>query len=536
MLGHQSGKEKAARVPISYYRRTDRWKVGLLVAGVLAPAVVLGSLAAAGWQWRAGSPGRVHAAHAAWENDCSACHAPGQPTSDTNPVGWVLGRSGPTTSRCTNCHAGPPHHPLREKANEVPSCSGCHREHQGPDASLARVPDGVCTGCHADLSAHVTSAPAHYAAAITRFDRDHPPFSLDRPTPGLTAALGVSATGLPGRRTPLGQSPDPGTIKFNHRLHLACGLTHDEQDARPWTLGDIRDRAARERYERQQGPGAAGDKEPVRLTCTSCHQLDAGDWAALAPAGPAGPARAPGAYMLPINYEAHCSACHPLSFDAASPDAKIPHRLQPTEVHRFLWGAYVERLVQEQKQRARPNDYRPLPGKALGDEEDKARKQIDAEARSVETFLYQDQVQRTERYLYSGKTTCGLCHEYAGADAQHRPTAIVPSAIPEVWFPHASFSHQAHRAVACLECHAAASNSEKNTDVLLPDVDNCKRCHGPRAVRAGRVSGGVRFDCVTCHRYHGGDAPLHGSGAPARGVPRRMAIDDLLSGQPGGSR
>ncbi|MFM8577655.1 MAG: cytochrome c3 family protein, partial [Planctomycetaceae bacterium] len=34
--------------------------------------------------------------------------------------------------------------------------------------------------------------------------------------------------------------------------------------------------------------------------------------------------------------------------------------------------------------------------------------------------------------------------------------------------------------------------------------DSCTACHAPSAVdREGKLVGGVRFDCVECHGYHG---------------------------------
>jgi hypothetical protein len=139
-------------------------------------------------------------------------------------------------------------------------------------------------------------------------------------------------------------------------------------------------------------------------------------------------------------------------------------------------------------------------------------------------------VAAAEWILYAGKQTCGECHEYEGAEAgvapeasaSPVPAAIVPPAVPAVWFPHAIFRHTAHRALACEACHAGARESQAGTDVLLPGIDTCLRCHAPGA--------GARSDCAECHRYHGGDQPLHGPGAPGRDGRREFEIPAFLSG------
>src|SRR5205823_7727026 len=86
---------------------------------------------------------------------------------------------------------------------------------------LARVPDGYCTGCHADLNKNYTGKTSYYPK-ISDF-AGHPPF-------------GQSGTG---------KLTDPGTIRFNHSAHLHL------PDTVMTTLGE--------------GP----------LECSSCHQTDA---------------------------------------------------------------------------------------------------------------------------------------------------------------------------------------------------------------------------------------------------------------------
>ena len=117
---------------------------------------------------------------------------------------------------------------------------------------LAATSDRACTQCHADLK--TTHGATKLAANITGFNGSHPEF----------AALRAGAK-------------DPGTIKFNHQVHL-------KQDLR--------------------GPNGT-----VQLKCAECHQLSADERS----------------YMQPVNYEKHCASCHTLQFDRRFSES-VPHK------------------------------------------------------------------------------------------------------------------------------------------------------------------------------------------------------------------
>jgi hypothetical protein len=65
---------------------------------------------------------------------------------------------------------------------------------------------------------------------------------------------------------------------------------------------------------------------------------------------------------------------------------------------------------------------------------------------------------------------------------------------------------------------------------MIPGIDNCQKCHAPRREDNGVVSGGVRFHCTECHRYHNGAHPLQGIGAAARAPAERRGLEDFLRG------
>ena len=141
---------------------------------------------------------------------------------------------------------------------------------------------------------------------------------------------------------------------------------------------------------------------------------------------------------------------------------------------------------------------------------------------------------------------CGKCHQYpaaSGAAASDAAAAadqtaaanqtaagepkkataslglseILPTSIPSVWYKVARFDHAAHRAVNCagsaslgellaqgkanIQIEAADKSGKPPLDEptpIIPDIDNCRRCHGATGQQAARASG----DCVECHDYH----------------------------------
>jgi hypothetical protein len=482
----ETGKFRAARIPLDYYKhpdRLERWRNRLLVVGLVIPLA---------W-WAAGwlrsdqgqhhySRGPLAVVHATWEDRCDACHTAFTPLSRE---AWLKSASA-TDQKCITCHAGPIHH---ESQTGTPACATCHRDHRGRDASLVRMPDGDCTGCHGNLVAHVEEkrkADLPYQN-VTRFDtNDHPEFRLWRE-----------------------KEEDPGKLIFNHQLHLAAGMNSGQIQAQ-FTLDKI-NAAAQTRYKVKPGTNL------VQLDCADCHQLDSTDFRAArqllseVPAAAVLPSRSAGAYMLPITYENQCAACHPLSFDK---DAKgslvsVPHRLQPPQVRQYLERFYSDQLLKGSAAvRKRPV---VLPGKPPDPEVLKLQDEINRQVDGAACRLL-------------SKCTCFECHAYETDPASDQPVRIVPPNIPSVWFQHATFNHAAHRAMKCLDCHPGAEQSKLATDVLIPGKAKCLECHRPPG-SSGGPHGGARFDCVECHRYHNGDHVLQGVGAAQRGVRQDQRLD-----------
>ena len=208
----RSTKKLAQRIDLNYFKRLypiPRWRRTLSQAFVAAGVLWLG------WSGlRAYNAGPLARSHTMLVRNCASCH------SAAAAFGAKV-----NDQACLSCHDGPTHHV--EQAF-TPACTDCHLEHQG-SFRLTETRDQACTRCHANLRGQ----------QIASFESAHPEFAAVR-------------------------SPDPGTVKFGHEVHLKKDL---------------------------RGPNG-----PVRLKCADCHAASGGT-------------------MAPVNYEQHCASCHPLQFD-----------------------------------------------------------------------------------------------------------------------------------------------------------------------------------------------------------------------------
>ncbi|MBZ5694583.1 MAG: cytochrome c3 family protein [Acidobacteriia bacterium] len=339
---------------------------------------------------------------------------------------------------CLSCHDGPIHH-----ANQTftPKCSSCHMEHRG-QLRLAATSDASCTQCHANL--RTVGAETHFARDVEDFGAGHhPEFAAVR-------------TG----------SVDPGTIKLNHAVHLKKNL--------------------------------AGSNGPVQLDCDDCHRpptsTDAWRFGSAPPnAAPAAqksdlPAMSKSdlplmvsarAYMAPITYAKHCAACHGLQFDKRFTEG-VPHDT-PEIVHAFVVQKFQQYIV------THPAELRET---AL--DRNLAQKPLPVPVRVLTPPQWvAGRVGEAEELLW--RKTCKQCHALSVSVGAALPT-VAKSNIPARWFPHANFNHERHRLAKCSECHAAPK-SQETSDILVPGVHTCERCH-----HAGAESAESR--CFECHTYH----------------------------------
>jgi hypothetical protein len=435
-------KSMAEWIQLDYFRRPRglrRWRP-LIGWGTLAVfAIVVGIVLVLPRGKSAFQAGPVSSAHALINNRCEECHKGAFQTAKRL---WSVSSGdihAVPNEACSQCHDGPPHN-----ANQLTeqSCASCHREHRGQQ-KLARVGDDHCTDCHADLKTNSRVASDTPYLNVSAFPDSHPEFRLWRDA-----------------------IKDPGQLHFNHKLHL-----------------------------KPEGILAPGGKTEL-LVCANCHQQDAA-----------------GRYMQPIQYAAHCARCHPLSVQLAGPfaDEKMraaaaefakepaPHK-EPAIVRAMLRERLI-RFVQQNPVESKPvSPGRPIPRprrlEAITEQQWARAKGLLTEAEKL--LFTNDQLPHNEGLLFDRAAGCAYCHVPAKDDSsqQHGPDGLPKyelTQLPARWLTHSRFGHDSHRMLACTECHAAPDSS-KTSDVLMPHVDTCARCHHAKT--------GVRNDCVECHGYH----------------------------------
>jgi hypothetical protein len=429
-------------IQLDYFRRPRglrRWRswLGWGTLGVFAVVVALVFVLPRGRS--AFQAGPVSAPHSLFNNDCGQCHTDAFQTARRI---WTVAPGkihAVPNDACQKCHDGPPHND--QQLVEL-SCAGCHREHRGRPA-LARVDDGHCTTCHADLKANSRAGANTPYQNVSAFPDAHPEFHIWRD--------GVQ---------------DPGQLHFNHKVHL-----------------------------KPEGVLAPGGKTEV-LVCSTCHREDIA-----------------GRYMQPIQYATDCARCHPLSVQLAGPFtdertrtaaeefAKTPAPHKEPSVVRAVLRERLIRFVQDNPVEAKPlprNRGIPRPRRleAITERQWVRARGLLTEAEKL--LFSNEQLPHNEGQLFDRAGGCSYCHVLSNGEggAQRTPEGLPVyerTMLPERWLTHSRFGHDSHRMLACTECHPAPDSS-KSSDVLIPHVETCARCHNP--------STGVRDDCVECHGYH----------------------------------
>lgn len=507
----ESSKQRALRLPLSSVRDWDRILSGKLI--VLIVVLLLSGLYAYRSTCGPSAPiafshGPVANVHATWDHACGACHENFPPLLPgtflppaTSSVGTPPGGSSSewpvhhrADEKCGTCHA-PSRHNGHELLNEVGTCASCHMEHRGRNADLVRPGDEVCTRCHANIAGHRRNS------------------AVSSLSPPLENVVQFHGTKPPDEQAPhpdfRSLATDPGNIKFRHDMHMTEGIPVADprgQGKRLVTLADLPPEFV-ERYRRPDQPrGVQDDREyPVRLGCSSCHRLEASDVGSASSVQTK--ASSSGEYMLPVNFDHDCRACHHLDYEPAA-GKELKHGLKPAEAREFLMGRYLHEAdsgkLDERATRLVPR--RPIPGQSP-----------EPASRPMVPDNVAAQVAAAERYLRSANA-CAKCHLLKATDEAPSPSFgipdVEPANIPAAWLQHARFDHAAHRAVQCAACHSLAMPSNNPNDrsvepqdhrtVMIEGRKACVPCHSPST--ADGASGGARFDCVECHRYHDAQA------------------------------
>jgi hypothetical protein len=368
--------------------------------------------------------------------------------------------SGPLSSshavfgqRCELCHAAPldakPWSRIfagRAKASDA-ACLSCHNVSPHNPMEVNSTPS--CGSCHTE---HVGAM--HLAAtADTNCTQCHARLETRSGTLRVAANIRNFASEHPDFRELRTSSPEDRAaafaLRFNHAGHMH--------------------------------PGLRSPKGPVDLTCQSCHIAKIG----LGEQRPAG--------FEPAKYQNVCRSCHTLEFDIHI-KAEAPHAA-PEVVRDFVVRAI--------------KDYAASNPAVVAAE-------IREWTRNPSEWVA-NRISRAEVLLWRGK--CALCHRdlnltqssptmvaatYSSDGSTYLPK-IEPTRQPERWFTDAVFSHPAHQAVQCSECHGNALTSKSGSDLLLPSIASCRRCHDGQSSPQGPplATGHAESGCFLCHLYHG---------------------------------
>jgi hypothetical protein len=208
--------------------------------------------------------------------------------------------------------------------------------------------------------------------------------------------------------------------------------------------------------------------------------------------------------MAPVKFANSCAGCHLLSFDKRF-EVGVPHD-EPEVVRAFMVRKFQEYIAAHPEGlRERRDPDRDLTGKLLLPEI-----QVLTPAQWVA-----ERTAVAEELLW--RKTCVQCHKLflpriEGAESlpsiapwlrtstdnkfELKPLPAILVASDTVrWMPDAKFDHDAHTGFTCVSCHEKAPRSTESSDILLPGIATCQKCHAPGPDHA-------ESRCFECHTYH----------------------------------
>jgi hypothetical protein len=432
-------------------------------AGTLVPALGGDAVSKAGYSadmvWTSGP---LSTAHAGLSNKCGACH--------TQPFVSV------TDSACVACHtadATPDHASAdRMATGRLPAggfaagihkgfnlpegrCAACHKEHEGPRGALM-VAASFCTDCHTGLSARLKDTGI---ADVPNWE-DHPQFK-----PTLVSVASLTAPTF--ERVSLADKPvERSGLVYPHDIH---------QSATNSVANMVQ----------KQGLAAGANGA---LACSYCHMPDSD-----------------GVRFKPIEMEKNCGACHDLAFARDGGIVRtLPHG-KPEQVAGIIRDFYLGQALSPRAGVQRYAFERRAPGRLAEAEAADLRITSAGDARA------RGDAAIAQIFGANGKAggLCSDCHVVSNTGAANAAErfVIAPVTLASHYLPKGRFPHNQHKSydrktgdAACVTCHKGVMASKASTDVLLPDVAQCRDCHG-----STNVATNVAADCSTCHGFHYGE-------------------------------
>ena len=350
-----------------------------------------------------------------------------------------------TNEACVGCHADQPHHAedaelLRVSGLAEQRCASCHVEHNGTEGLIAKE-SSLCTDCHANPGKRM---PGSRIGAVTGFDAaSHPEFRV--------------------RVVSRSDDADEGGPFDWHRIRMDQHLREDSGLVFPHDA-------------HLEADGIESPDGKRVLECASCHRPDGG-----------------GDTMQPIQFERDCQSCHRLNFEPTEPARELPHG-EPDAILATLRDYYA-RVALAGGYRNEAIDVPPVVRR-----DRPSRKALDRSGRRA-ALAWADHyaIEVAEEVIEI--RTCATCHGVERRQAADDPPewSIAPVTLTAEWYPKARFSHSPHKAMDCQACHDARP-SQRSADVLMPQAETCRQCHGDADSQAR-----VASRCIDCHGFHTGD-------------------------------
>lgn len=250
--------------------------------------------------------------------------------------------------------------------------------------------------------------------------------------------------------------------------------------------------------------GIRGPNGRVAMECKNCHVPDEN-----------------GIRFKPTTMKEHCQDCHSLAFEPTATNRQVPHS-NVGDVIATVNEFYAQAALADTPIDVVVQDGIRRPGERL----QPAQRQLAInwaaqKAEKIARELMEDRV-------------CFACHIVSKVNVDGDPKSdswkIAPIAITQHWLPKSRFPHNKHNTNDCGSCHNTYA-SKVSSDITIPDIKNCRECHGGNATAKDKAPG----TCETCHGFHVGGSK---SGTPVRlpgGLPydtkqkaaQKMALSDM---------
>ena len=463
MARTRTTKKLAQRIDLNYFKRPTPLKRAKFWLSLLVPALALVWIAerAVLKDSRVYSSGRLSEPHAVLDKECSACHL--------REAGQFSAKV--IDSACLDCHDDPVHHANTTKSM---ACATCHTEHRGR-INIAAASNQACAECHSDL--RTSRGATQYASHMRTLEDGHPEIAA------LRSVAGVATS-------------DSSTIKLNHGIHM-----------KPIRRGP-------------NGPN-------VQLECNNCHRVtaseadltyadpkyraasvsykDGDEFLSVRAETPKPPRSETGReFMAPVRFANACAACHLLTFDKHFSEG-VPHD-KPEVIHAFLLKTFREYIAAHPAEvRVRRDPNRDLTGRPLPPEFRilTPAQWVTERIADAEDLLWRKTCKQCHTLTPFAKSSHAKIELSALRDSDANKLSSASAELPDIapaniilrWMPHARFDHGAHEGFTCVSCHAKALTSTEASDVLLPEIETCKKCHAPGLEHA-------ESRCFECHTYH----------------------------------